>query len=143
MKTWIVLMAALVAPVAFAQQAGKPAAAPAAQGPAGPDAMFAAWDTNHDGAISKDEFRAGYAAARDTMAVQRLHVEFQRRDENHDGSLQADEYAKMLFVQRAGKNAPPMSTFDKDKNQSLDFPEYLEALKTMAQSQPATATPKK
>jgi len=145
MKTSIVLIAALAAPVAFAQQPAKaPAAAPAqaTQGPAGPDAMFAAWDTNHDGSISKDEFRAGYAAARDTMAVQRLHVEFLRRDENHDGTLQADEYAKMMVVQRAGKNAPPMSAFDKDKNQSLDFPEYLEALKTLAQSQPAAATPK-
>ena len=147
MKTSIVLIAALAAPVAFAQQPAKaPAAAPAqaAQGPAGPDAMFAAWDTNHDGAISKDEFRAGYAAARDTMAVQRLHVEFQRRDENHDGKLQANEYAQMMVVQRAGKGAPPMSAFDADKNQSLDFQEYLEALKTLAKPQPAAAaTPKK
>ncbi|BCT91871.1 hypothetical protein LYSHEL_08950 [Lysobacter helvus] len=145
MKTWIVLMAALVAPVAFAQQqAGKPVAAPAAaeQGQ-GADAMFAAWDANHDGSISKDEFRAGFVQVRDALTVQRLHAEFERRDANHDGKLQASEYAQMMLVQRAGKNAPPMSAFDKDKNQSLDFPEYLDALKTLAKSQPATAAPKK
>jgi hypothetical protein len=151
MNKSIVLIAALVAPAAFAQQPAKaPVAAPAApaaaaqQGPAGPDAMFAAWDKNHDGMISKDEFRAGYMAARDTMAVQRLHIEFQRRDDNHDGKLQANEYAQMMLVQRAGKNAPPMSAFDADKNQSLDFEEYLEALKNMAKPQPAAAaSPKK
>ena len=111
MKTWIVLIAMLAAPVAFAQQAkpvAKPAAAAQGAPAGGPDAMFDAWDTNHD------------------------------------GKLQASEYAQMTVVQLAGKSAPPMSAFDKDKNQSLDFPEYVDALKTLAKSQPAAAaTPKK
>ena len=106
--------------------------------------MFAAWDANHDGSISKEEFRAGFAQVRDAMTVQRLQMEFDRRDANGDGKLQANEYAQMMLVQRAGKNAPQMSAFDKDKSQALDFPEYVDALKTLAKSQPApVAAPKK
>ena len=119
--------------VAFAQDA-KPAAARQA---GGPDAVFAAWDKDGNGTLSKDEFRNGWAGTRNALATQRLKAEFQRQDANKDGKLQAGEYANLALVQRAGKSAPMMSAFDKNKDQGLDFAEYVDFVKTAAQLQPA------
>ena len=119
--------------VAFAQDA-KPAAARQA---GGPDAVFAAWDKDGNGTLSKDEFRNGWAGTRNALATQRLKAEFQRHDANKDGKLQAGEYANLALVQRAGKSAPMLSAFDKDKDQGLDFAEYVDFVKTAAQLQPA------
>lgn len=119
--------------VAFAQDA-KPAAARQA---GGPDAVFAAWDKDGNGALSKDEFRNGWAGTRNALATQRLKAEFQRHDENKDGKLQANEYANLALVQRAGTSAPMLSAFDKNKDQGLDFAEYVDFVKTAAQQHPA------
>ena len=119
--------------VAFAQDA-KPAAARQA---GGPDAVFAAWDKDGNGTLSKEEFRNGWAGTRNALAAQRLKAEFQRHDANKDGKLQAGEYANLALVQRAGKSAPMLSAFDKDKDQGLDFAEYVDFVKTAAQLQPA------
>ena len=125
-------MVAAVSP-AFAQQGS-------------PDALFAAWDKDKNGALSKDEFRAGYDGVRTAMATQRLRAEFQRHDADKSGKLEAGEYAKLVLVQRAGKNAPMLSAFDRDKNQGLDFQEYLDFVRTATKAQaaaPATPSNKK
>ena len=88
-------------------------------------------------ALSKDEFRNGWAGTRNALAAQRLKAEFQRHDANKDGKLQANEYANLALVQRAGKSAPMMSAFDKNKDQGLDFAEYVDFVKTAAQQHPA------
>ena len=127
-------IAMLALPVlAFAQDAKL---TPARQA-GGPDAVFAAWDKDGNGTLSKDEFRNGWAGTRNALAAQRLKAEFQRHDVNKDGKLQAGEYANLALVQRAGKSAPMMSAFDKDKDQGLDFAEYVDFVKTAAQLQPA------
>ena len=141
----IALMA--MAPAAFAQNAAPAASARPAQAArpaqqAGADAAFAAWDKDKNGSLSKDEFRAGYDAAIESLAVQRLRVEFQRHDTNHDNRLDAGEYANLALVQRAGKSAPMLSAFDKDKNQSLDFAEYVEFVRVTAKAQMAAPAPK-
>ena len=144
----IALMA--MAPAAFAQNAAPAAVARPTQAarPAqqqaglGADAAFAAWDKDKNGSLSKDEFRAGYDAALESLAVQRLRVEFQRHDTNHDGRLDAGEYANLALVQHAGKSAPMLSAFDKDKNQSLDFAEYVEFVRVAAKAQMAAPAPK-
>jgi Ca2+-binding EF-hand superfamily protein len=143
----IALMA--MAPAAFAQNAAPAASArpaqaarPAQQAGLGADAAFAAWDKDKNGSLSKDEFRAGYDAAIESLAVQRLRVEFQRHDANHDNRLDAGEYANLALVQHAGKSAPMLSAFDKDKNQSLDFAEYVEFVRVVAKSQMAAPAPK-
>ena len=132
--------ALLMAAPAFAQQAGKPAQ-PALQG--GPDATFAAWDKDGNGSLSKDEFRNGWLATREDLALRRLRTEFARHDADKSGKLEAGEYAKLALVQRAGKSAPAMTAFDKDKDGGLEFPEYLDFVKVAgAQLQPQAATPK-
>jgi len=143
MNRSLLILALLVAMPALAQQAApaaqKPAAGQAAAG--SPDAVFDAWDKNKDGVLSKDEFRAGWALARGEMAIQRLHGEFQRRDTNKSDKLEANEFATLMIVQRAGKNAPQLSTFDKNKDNALDFPEYLEFVRVTVQSAPPQPAP--
>jgi Ca2+-binding EF-hand superfamily protein len=134
-RRFICLLLAAAAAPAFAQTAPAPAAMPQGQGP---DAVFAAWDTNKDGALSQAEFRAGFVQTRDAVAMQRLRGEFQRHDADKSGRLEAVEYSKLVLVQRAGKSAPLLSAFDKDKNQGLDFNEYLDVVKTLAKA-PAPA----
>jgi len=48
-----------------------------------------------------------------------------------DGYLNATEYAHLMLVQQAGKSAPPMAMFDMQRNQCLDFKEYLNAVEFM------------
>lgn len=120
-----IALALLAAAPAFAQQP--------LQG--GPDATFAAWDKDGNGALTKDEFRAGWASTRDELAMRRLHTEFARHDADKSGKLEAGEYAKLALVVRAGKSAPQMSAFDKNKDGGLQFPEYLDFVKVAGAQQ--------
>jgi Ca2+-binding EF-hand superfamily protein len=134
-------VALMVATPAFAQQAARPAAQPALQG--GPDATFAAWDKDGNGTLTQDEFRAGWMATRDDLALRRLRTEFARHDADKSGKLEAGEYAQLALVQRAGKSAPTMTAFDKNKDGGLQFAEYIDFVKVAGvQQQPRAAGPK-
>ncbi len=132
-------VALMVAMPAYAQQAGKPAQ-PTLQG--GPDVTFAAWDKDGNGTLSKDEFRAGWMATREDLALRRLRGEFARHDADKSGKLEAGEYGQLALVVRAGKSAPAMTAFDKDKDGGLQFAEYLDFVKVAsAQQQPRASAP--
>ena len=89
------------------------------------DAVFAALDTNHDSSVSREEFAAGYARVQQAIAVEaRLRNQFAIVDANHDNGLDAGEYAKLALVVRAGKAAPAITTFDGNRDGTLDFDEY-------------------
>ena len=129
------VIAALVAAApAFAQT--QPAQQSAAQQPGGPDAVFANWDTDKNGTLSKDEFRVGWSNVRNEMVLNRLHAEFESKDANKSGKLEQGEFASLTVVQRLGKSAPQMSAFDANKNAGLEFPEYVEFLKTATRQAP-------
>ena len=119
-----------------ARPAAQPAAKPAAQQPqqADPDAAFDAWDKNKDNQISREEFRGGWAMARNDLIVQRLAAEFQRQDANKNSKIEASEYGNLMLVKRLGASAPALATFDKNKDAGLDFNEYLEFVKTAARN---------
>lgn len=95
------------------------------------DAVFARWDTNRDGALSKDEFRAGWQKLQEAMALSRLHEQFVAMDTNKSGCINAIEYADLELIKRAGKTAPPFAMFDTQKNQCLDFKEYVNVVNYM------------
>ena len=136
------LIALLAAAPAHAQQnAPKPAqpAAAAQQQQGGSDVVFAQWDTDKNGTLSKDEFRVGWAALRNEMVLQRLHMEWEERDADKSGKLEQGEFANLVIVQRLGKSAPAMTAFDKDKSGGLEFPEYIDFLKTASRQAPAAA----
>lgn len=124
----------LCAPAALAQ-----AAAPAGntgvmppQPNAQADAMFSAWDSNHDGTLSREEFRAGFGNAERTLIDRRLHAQFNALDANKDGYIDAGEYQKLALVKRAGTDAPALSQFDGNRDGKLNFAEYTDLVRHLA-----------
>ena len=89
------------------------------------DALFTRWDTDHNGALSPAEFRAGWHQLQATAELRRLHEQFVAMDTDKNGCLNAAEYAHLTLIKNAGTSAPPMSLFDTEKNQCLDFKEYV------------------
>jgi len=63
--------------------------------------------------------------------LRRLHEQFVAMDADKNGCLNAAEYAHLELIQRAGKSAPPMAMFDTEKNQCLDFKEYVNVVNFM------------
>jgi Ca2+-binding EF-hand superfamily protein len=109
------------------------------------DAVFNAWDTDHNGSLSKQEFIAGSQQLRRESAVaQQLHAQFNTLDADKSGALDAHEYAQMQLIKRAGASAPSFSSFDANKNGRLDFAEYVKVVRQLAaKSAPATTAPAK
>lgn len=134
---------ASTAALAVGQDGAKQAAPAAAPRPAGmapaaqPDAVFAAWDRDRNGTLSREEFRAGWAGARTALATGRLKAEFARHDGDRNGAIDGNEYLTLTLVKRAGKSAPLLSAFDRDKNRSLSFEEYLDLVRTATRNRPA------
>lgn len=95
------------------------------------DVLFSRWDTDHNGALSPDEFRIGWHQLQATAQLRRLHEQFVAMDTDKNGCLNAAEYAHLTLIQHAGKSAPPMATFDTEKNHCLDFKEYLSVVNYM------------
>ena len=93
--------------------------------------LFSRWDTDHNGALSPDEFRIGWHQLQATAELRRLHEQFVAMDTDKNGCLNAAEYAHLTLIQHAGKSAPPMSTFDTEKNHCLDFKEYVNTISYM------------
>ncbi|MGY3265647.1 EF-hand domain-containing protein [Lysobacter sp. HA35] len=133
-------MAAL-APV-FAIAATPPAAAPKAAAQPNPaDAVFSAWDVDHNGSLTHDEFRQGWARLQSRMQVEgRLRAQFQHLDTDHNGSLDAKEYAGVALAKQQGA-AAPLSRFDLNYDQKLTFAEYVGLVQALAPRAPASASP--
>ncbi len=133
----LIVLAALSAPQAWAQQAAKPAtpAATAQVRPATDPAAeaFKAWDKDHNGTLSLVEFRAGWQQVQRVAERQaRLRHQFGTVDVNKNGVIDPGEYGSLLLVKQAGKNAPQMSVFDANKDGKLAFPEYVRLVQTLA-----------
>jgi Ca2+-binding EF-hand superfamily protein len=101
------------------------------------DRLFQAWDTDHDKALSADEFRTGYTALVQALdAERRLLAQFRAVDTDHSGALDAGEYAGLLLVKRAGAQAPKLARFDADGNGTLGFREYVGLVRALAPAGP-------
>lgn len=119
---------------ANAQAQAKPvASAPVRAQPTAPaDAAFAAWDVDHNGSLSPQEFRSGWQQLRRATQVQgRLRQQFATVDANKSGAIEPAEYGKLLLIERAGKSAPPLATFDANKDGKLQLGEYLNLVQTL------------
>lgn len=137
-----VALALLLAPAIAAANTARPAPAQGVA-PAEPpaDLVFRSWDSNKDGSLSKEEFRAGWASLRQRAAANaqsRLRARFDQADANDDQGLDEQEYRGLLLVRRAGANARPLSRYDADKDGKLQFREYLVMVQDMG---PRTAAP--
>lgn len=140
------LAAALVVPASAAAQSSPqpvqrlpaPAKAAAAAPDAG-DAVFAAWDANHDGMLSRAEFQHAWDGLRERAEARvesRLREQFDKVDANGNGAVDAGEYGNLLLVKRAGKSAPPLSAFDANHDGKLAFGEYLALVGRLAATPP-------
>ncbi|HEY8682900.1 MAG TPA: hypothetical protein VIM06_06995, partial [Rhodanobacter sp.] len=56
-------------------------------------------------------------------------------DTNKNGCLNASEYANLELIKHAGASAPAMAMFDTQKNQCLDFMEYVGVVDYMLKHQ--------
>lgn len=134
--TSLSLALALLAGMASAQT--KSAAAPAIAQPNPADAAFSAWDTDHNGSLSQQEFRNGWLQARQVMQLQaRLSKQFAIIDANNSGAIEASEYGNLVLIKQAGNSAPPLATFDTNKDGKLQPAEYLKLVSTLAPKEAA------
>jgi Ca2+-binding EF-hand superfamily protein len=99
------------------------------------DALFAHWDTDHNGTLSREEFRAGWQQLKANAELQRLHKQFVAMDVDRNGCLNTAEYGRLALIRNAGASAPPLATFDTEKNQCLDFKEYMNVVGYMLKQQ--------
>ena len=110
-------------------------AAPATPREPAVDATFKAWDADHDGVLSQAEFRQGWNSVRrraQDKVEASLRTQFDKVDANHDGAIDAAEYGHLLLVQRAGKSAPALASFDRNGDPRLEFDEYMVLVGRMA-----------
>ncbi|OGT60366.1 MAG: hypothetical protein A3E01_16220 [Gammaproteobacteria bacterium RIFCSPHIGHO2_12_FULL_63_22] len=127
---------ATAAPTAAAPAAARPAAARPAPTPADgqaatPDQLFTAWDTDKNKTLTLLEFKNGWESAREQNIMGRLETQFRAADKDKSGLIEAAEFANLPLIKRAGSGAPPMSAFDANKDQRLDFKEYLDLVPAM------------
>lgn len=97
------------------------------------DATFNAWDLDRNGSLSIGEFRTGYRGLRRAGEMQgRLRHQFVSIDANRNGAIDASEYGNLLLIKNAGTSAPPLADFDANRNQRLEFGEYLALIRRMS-----------
>ena len=117
--------------------AGKPAAGNNGNIEQGIDKMFAALDKDNNKQLSYDEFKNGVVAERrQAMLMQRLGQIFQEADKNGNKTLEVVEFNALPGVKAAKDPKPKFADFDKNKDQKMDFREYLEFVSKMSEQAP-------
>lgn len=96
-----------------------------------PEGIFVRWDKDKNKALSVEEFKAGWQEVQNANMLRKLHANFVAMDTNKSGGLEAAEYANLELIKKSGNAAPLMSAFDTDKNQRLEFKEYVGMLNSM------------
>ena len=133
-RTLILLAGLLLAGGASAQTKPAPVAKP--QGPnieQGIDKMFAALDTDNNKQLSFDEFKRGVVAERrQAMMLQQLGQLFKAGDKSGNGALEAVEFNALPGVKAAKEPKPKFADFDLNKDQKLDFREYVQFVGRMS-----------
>lgn len=116
-----------------AQQSKPAAPAPVNAEAARAEAAFAAWDIDHNGSLSQQEFRNGWLQVRRTSQLKaQIRRQFMAVDGNKNGAIDPSEYSTLILIKNAGKSAPPLSTFDANNDAKLQLGEYLTLVQRLA-----------
>ena len=125
------------APAPAKTAAAKPAAGNNGNFEQGIDKMFAALDKDNNKQLSYDEFKNGVVAERrQAMLMQRLGQIFQGADKNGNKTLELVEFNALPGVKAAKDPKPKFADYDKNKNQKIDFREYVEFVSKMSEQAP-------
>ena len=117
--------------------ASKPAAGNGGNIEQGIDKMFAALDKDNNKQLSYDEFKNGVVAERrQAMVMQRLGQIFQEADKNGNKTLELVEFNALPGVKAAKDPKPKFADYDKNKDQKMDFREYIEFVSKMSEQAP-------
>ena len=117
--------------------ASKPAAGTGGNMEQGIDKMFAALDKDNNKQLSYDEFKNGVVAERrQAVLMQRLRQIFQEADKNDNKTLELVEFNALPGVKAAKNPKPIFGDYDKNKDQKIDFREYVEFVSKMSQQAP-------
>lgn len=139
----LTLALAVLAGGALAQTpAARPAAKPAATPGENAEALFKRIDSNGDKMISLDEFKSSLEAQRQrSQALQRLQGQFKLMDKNKSGGLESSEFAELPLIKSGVKPVPTFAETDGNRDQKVDFREYVGAIAKYVEAHPGPAKP--
>ncbi len=124
-------------PASAKPAASKPAAGNGGNIEQGIDKMFAALDKDNNKQLSYDEFKNGVVAERrQAMVMQRLGQIFQEADKNGNKTLELVEFNALPGVKASKDPKPKFADYDKNKDQKMDFREYVEFVSKMSEQAP-------
>ncbi len=138
--TKILPLALALAVVAGSALAQTPAAKPAANPGENAEALFKRIDSNGDKMISLGEFKSSLEAQRQrSQALQRLQGQFKQMDKNKSGSLESVEFSELPMIKSGVKPVPTFTETDTNRDQKVDFREYVGAIAKYVQTHPGPA----
>jgi Ca2+-binding EF-hand superfamily protein len=138
---FLAMTAGLIAAASASAQTAAPAAAPGTAAAETPEAMFQRMDKNNDKMLSLDEFKAGVEARNRAILVARLQAQFKAMDKNNSGALEPTEFYELPLIKSGGSSAPTFTSADTDKDQKLNFKEYVALIGKYAASKQAAKKP--
>ena len=89
----------------------------------GAEVTFDAWDKDHNGQLSREEFRAGWERAQQALQAGAPAPAFLHGGRQQERALEPAEYATSSSMKKEAD--APMSRFDSNKDGKLQFGEYL------------------
>ena len=93
----------------------------------GVDKMFADLDKDNNKQLSYEEFKNGVVnQRRQVLIIERLRENFKGADKNASGTLEIVEFNALPGLQDMPAPKPAFATYDLNKDQKMDFREYVE-----------------
>jgi Ca2+-binding EF-hand superfamily protein len=128
-------------------QTAKPANPSAAKQPditQGIDQMFKAMDKDKNGVLSFEEFKTAVVAERrQMMVIEQLQNNFKAADTNKNNTLSLAEFNALPVMAKLPAPKPVFATYDLNKDQAMDFREFLGFVQQVSKSNPPPPPAKK